>query len=199
MLIFSIPFFVILFKYIYSGIGKKGKIIKHIKDWTIVIKTVKINSFEYHYESDSDWHWSSWYYIQFSDWKNNFKTDLLTTSKLFGVNKLEEDGFYEKYMIPFTPEDTKRMERNIEDKIQQLESEIEYSWFLTKQKIKIDIQILKERKKLLEDYRLEDYRLEVYDWVSISGHSENIKTFHIWDECKIYIDPEDEKNYFIDL
>ena len=72
MLIFSIPFFVILFKYVYSETGKKGKIIKRIKDWTIVVTTAKINSFEYYYDSDSDWHWSSWYYIHFSDWKNNF-------------------------------------------------------------------------------------------------------------------------------
>lgn len=196
ILFFPLLFITIVFFWLYRDYSKNNSLVSHIKDWSAVIKDVEISSFEYYYHHDSDWGSTSWYYIHFSDWdwNSDFKYDAWSTSRLYWVSELHKDDFYEEYCIPFDPDHKDRMKKFIDDKILQFEQDKESVWFFDKKKINRDIRVLKSRRSMLEDYRLVKY-----EWIWISGHSDNFKTYCIWDTYKVYIDPIDKANYFIDL
>lgn len=85
---------------------REKALLKHINNWTIIVKKPKINEFEYYYDSDSDGHSSSWYIVVAQDWWVEYKSwkisnSFFTWERWITINK----DYYIQRWIPYSLND----------------------------------------------------------------------------------------------
>lgn len=189
-ILFSI-FVLIFWCRFVKGIVWYRILLKHVKNWTVVKKKAEITKFSYYYKSGNKDHSSeSWYDIVASDWDYSFTRRLegawLNVWSWLTIDKeyLLSEG------IPFSPDDSKfdevsidRRNRDLECKIESLNEQLKYVWWLDKMKIKSEIiELQKEKSK----------------WIPIWLIYED-KIFFIWDVITVYVSPDNPKYYFMDI
>ena len=189
-ILFSI-FVLVFWCIIIKGITRNRVLLKHVKNWTVVKKKAEITKFSYYHKSGNKDHSSeSWYDIVANDWDYSF-TKRLEGARLNVWSWLTVDREYLlSEGIPFSPNDSKfdevsidRRNRDLECKIESLNEQLKYVWWLDKMKIKSEIIGLQKEKT---------------KWIPICLIYED-KKFFIWDLITVYVCPDNSKYYFIDI
>jgi len=118
-------------------------LLKHISDWTIIVKKPKITEFEYYYDSDSDGHSSSWYIVVAEDWWVKYKSSKISNSFFTWGNWITIDkNYYLQREIPYSLHDAMYLKSVEYVKVKELEQQIKIL------KDQFDYIDEKEKKKL---------------------------------------------------
>jgi hypothetical protein len=164
------------------------------KNWKWIIKKIKISAIE-EINRRSKWiranqETFSWYYLQAEDWdiiycSDGIEKDDVQEVLIFpDVSKIYRDFWYE-----YDKNETHKKEvlKEIDKDMTELEHKINNWWFLKKRSAKKELSNLKEDKKLVEMWYQPSYI--VVNWRKVS----------VWNTVDVYIDPDDEKNYRMDI
>jgi hypothetical protein len=181
---------IIIFIVTFNRLKHTDKFVKYIENWTIIVKETKIKQIVFYQDRDEEWHTISWYYLITWCWNEEFKSKLYQNAYMAWSEKLENNRKYDDYWITFYPNDREWILKQINQKMKLLENEYNYTWDKTEQK-----RIKKEYQNLYE-FKLSILppHLEIPNVVE-----ECIKPYCIGDTIKVYISPENKKDYYLDL
>jgi len=160
-------------------------------NWKGIISKVKISSIEY-YANKLTRDPFEWYRLQAKNWDIIYKSE---TIELKMINRLLIDSdltyneIYWTYWYKYNKNETHKKDviREINKRISEKQWKSKNIWLSKKSKLKKDLSILQEDKKLVEEWYQNPF-LEI-NWHKIS----------VWDTVDVYIDPDDEKNYWMDI
>ena len=184
--------------------GRKAEkiLLEHINNWTIIVKKPKITEFEYYYDSDSDGHSSSWYIVVAQDWWVEYKSwkilnSFFTWERWITINK----DYYIQRWIPYSLNDPKYLEsmeyvraKELEQQIKILKDQCAYVDEKEQKKLNKEIKELEKERVLLLPQHL------ISRWATYVIWSESIMTdYYIWDEINVFVDPDNPKNYLMEI
>jgi len=181
---------------------REKTLLKHINDWTIIVKKPKISEFKYYYDSDSDGHSSSWYIVVAQDWWDEYESSKISNSFFTWERWITIDkNYYLQRWIPYSLDDPRYLESMEYVKAKELEQQIK---ILKDQCAHVDE---KEQKKLNKEIKeLEKERMLLLPqhlisrWATYVIWSESINTdCYIWDEINVFVCPDDPKNYIMEI
>lgn len=187
--LFSIPFFIVWVLW-YKKEAKIDKVKNFKKNGRWNIKKVKITSIEqYESKSDDNSKWFSWYYAEAKEWDMTYCSDAYEEWHIWWtpISKIKE--LYKSYWYEYNENETHKQDvlREYDKRIAEKEFEVENGWFLKKLITKWWLVQMKWQKEIIEKEYEPQYR-EV-----------NWKRITVWDTVDIYTDPNDEKNYWMDI
>jgi hypothetical protein len=182
--------FLIIWITMYIHTSKIYNAKKLKKNWKGFIKKIKISSIE-RYKTEFNRDSFDWYYLQAIDW------DFIYCSDGINKNKVEEvllnsdlASIYVSYWYEYDDKETYKKEvlNEIDKEINESEHEAQKWRLLQRISAKEDLSNIYHRKKLIETWYQTPY-LAVVNWHKVS----------VWDTVDVYIDPDDEKNYWMDI
>lgn len=173
--------------WIYKTLKSSRSMKKHIEDWTIITKKAEITRFSYYYSSD-DHGSDEWYYVTATDGMNEYKSKLLERARLtqWYLNESINKDYCLKKWIPYSPNDPKYNKDFVLKRIKEIDEQIDLlreesrdmSFFAKiKNQFKID-KLYEEKNKLFPP--------------SLICNGRNL---YIWDEVTVLVDPDNPKNY----
>ena len=187
--LFSIPFLLIWIRW-YKKEAKIDKVRKFKKTGWWIIKKVKITSIE-HYESswDDNSKWFSWYYAEAKNWDMIYCSDAYSKWHIGWTPILMLKEIYHSYWFEYDENETHKQDvlREYDKRTAEKQYEAETGWFFKKLTAKWLLFLTKGQKEIIEKWYEPPYR-EV-NWHRIK----------VWDTVDVYIDPEDEKTYRMDI
>lgn len=187
--LFSIPFLIIWIK-LYKKAKKMDKAKNFKKTGWWILKKVKITSIE-HYENswNDNSKWFSWYYAEAKEWDMIYCSDAYSKWHRWWtpISILKE--IYRSYWYEYDENETHKQDvlREYDKQIAEKKFEAENGWFFKKLIAKWWLFFTKWQREIIEKWYEPPYR-EV-DWKRIT----------VWDTIDVYIDPDDEKNYWMDI
>ena len=180
-LIFLFVWIIILVK-----IFRIRKVRKFKTTWWWTIKKLQISSIERHI-THRRW-WSNWYYLQANEWFTSYCSDLIKDWKIESVLiNPNFDKIYNKYWFEYDENETHK--KDVLNEIDKRKIEEEYkakNWWLLK-KLTIKWLFSKDDRKIVETWYQTPYL--IVNWHKAS----------VWDTVDVYIDPNDGKNYWMDI
>lgn len=185
--IFSIVWILWLKNGLKTGRIKKIKKIK--KRWWI-IKKVKITSFEeYHNSWDEDKESFNWYYLEAKDGCMIYCSDAFYWGEIrWWVPSLEWlENVYKDYWFEYNENHKEDVLNAIDKRIEEQQYILQNAWFFKKINAKILLSAAEAAKQWVEIWYIPP-QLKI-NWHTVS----------IWDTVNVYIDPEDENNYWMDI
>jgi len=187
--LFSIPFLIIWIQ-LYKKEAKidKAKRFKETGWW--IVKKVKITSIE-HYETSSDDNrkWFSWYYAEAREWDMIYCSDAYSKWHIWWTSIPILKELYRSYWFEYDEKETHKQDvlREHDKRIAEKQFDAENGWFFKKLVAKWWLFFTKGQREIIEKWYEPPYR-EV-NWHRIT----------VWDTVDVYIDPDDEKNYWMDI
>ena len=157
------------------------------KTWWWVIKKLQISSIE-RFVSHQKW-WSNWYYLQTNEWLTQYCSDLIKDWKIESVLiNPDFDKIYKKYWYEYDKNETHKKDvlNEIDKRKTEEKHEAENWWLLKKLAIKWWNFFSKDDRKIVETGYQTPYL--VINWHKVS----------VWDTVDVYIDPKNEKIYWMD-
>lgn len=158
------------------------------KSWWWTIKKIQISSIEYFQSHKKGW--LVWYYLEAKDGEKIYLSDGIEKIKVeWEYLNPDFDKIYKKYWYEYDENETHKQDvlKEIDKRKAEEEYDIQNWWLLKKLTIKWKSLFSKDEKKIVETWYQTPY-LEV-NWHKVS----------VWDTVDIYIDPNDEKNYRMDI
>jgi len=188
----------------YSHFNRKNKekiLLNHINKWTIIVKRPKISEFRYYRYKDVDEHIRSWYIVVARDSWVEYKS--LEDSKAFftweswiSINK----NYYSQRWIPYSLNDPMYLDsmeyvktKQLEQQVKTLKDQIVYVDGKEKKKLKKEIAWLEKEIDLLLPQHL------ISHWPYLMWSKSIITHCYIWDEINVFVDPNDPKNYIMEV
>lgn len=187
--LFSIPFFIVWIRW-YKKEAKmdRAKKLKRTGEW--ILKKVKITSIE-HYESSSDDNskWFSWYYAEAKELDIIYCSDAYAKWHRWWTSMSILKELYKSYWYEYDENETHKQDvlKEYDKHIAKKEFDAENGWFFKKLAAKWSLFFTKGQREIIEKWYEPEYR-EV-NWHRLT----------VWDTVDVYIDPEDEKNYWMDI
>lgn len=187
--LFCIPFLLVwIRRYKKEAKMDRAKKLKRTGEW--ILKKVKITSIE-HYESSSDDNskWFSWYYAEAKEWDIIYCSDAYAKWHRWWTSISILKELYKSYWYEYDENETHKQDvlREYDKLIAEKEFEAENGWLFKKLIAKWWLFFTKWQREIIEKWYEPPYR-EV-DWKRIT----------VWDTVDVYIDPDDEKNYRMDI
>ena len=165
---------------------KKLKTYKKTGKWTI--KKLKITSIENYYDTwDSENKWFNWYYLEAKEQDTIYCSNAFEGGIFYWTSLEELKKIYKYYWFEYNDKNKNNVLRVIENEIAKNESEAQYDWFLKGFSKKMDVNIEKNWLDTVKKWYIVPH-IEI-NWHKIS----------VWDTIDVYIDPDDEKNYWMDI
>lgn len=177
-------------------------LLKHINDWTIIVKRPRITEFEYYYDSDSDGHSSSWYIVVAQDWWVKYKSSRISNSIFTWERWITIDkNYYLERKIPYSLNDSMYLKseeyarvKEIDQQLKTFNDQLNYVDEKEQKKLNKEIKELEKEKILLLPQHL------ISRWATYVIWSESINTeCYIWDEINVFVCPDDPKNYLMEI
>ena len=192
LFIILIPVSVLLFLSIKTSKVYFTKNLK--KNWKWTIKKFKISAIE-EMNRHSKWIRArsdsfNWYYLQAEHWNVIYCSDGIEKDDVQEVLiSPDVSKIYRDFWYKYDKKETHKKEvlHEIDKDIAELEHKMKDWWFLKKYQQKKELYTLKEDKKLVEAWYQPSYI--VVNWHKLT----------VWDTVDVYIDPEDERNYWMDI
>lgn len=187
--LFPIPFLLVWIWW-YKKEAKINKVKKFKKIGWWIIKKVKITSIE-HYETSwsDDSKWFSWYYAEAEDWDMIYCSDAYSKWYIWWspIPMLKE--IYHSCWFEYNEKETHKQDvlRELDKRTAEKQYDAETWWFFKKIIAKWWLFSIKGQKEIIEKWYEPQYR-EV-NWHRLT----------VWDIVDVYIDPNDEKNYWMDI
>lgn len=155
------------------------------KTWLWILKKVKITSIE-HYHSVWD-DWFDWDYLQANEWTNIYCSDGFNwgTIKWTSIDMLKD--IYRDYWFAYNEKHKIDVLKWIDKHIEECRIQMQYSWFFKRLWSKVILNSYKHAKEIVENWYIPP-TLEI-NWHKIS----------VWDTVDVYIDPKNERNYWMDI
>lgn len=166
----------------------KAKKFKKTGLW--IVKKVKITSIEYYESSsDRDSKWFSWYYAEARDLDMIYCSDAYSKWHRWGIPVSILKELYRSYWFEYDENETHKEDvlREYDKRVAEKQYEIENWWFFKKLIAKWWLFLTKWQREIIEKWYEPAYR-EV-NWHKLT----------VWDIVDVYIDPDDEKNYWMDI
>jgi len=187
--LFSIPLLLVwIRRYKKEAKMDRAKKLKRTGEW--ILKKIKITSIE-HYESswDDNSKWFSWYYAEAKEWDMIYCSDAYAIWHRWWTSIAVLKELYKSYWYEYDENETHKNDvlREYDKRISEKEFEAENGWFFKKLIAKWWLFFTKWQREIIEKWYEPPYR-EV-DWKRIT----------VWDTVDVYIDPDDEKNYRMDI
>ena len=185
----SIPFLLIWIRRYKKEIKMdRVKMFKKTGWW--IIKKVTVTSIEYYEVSwDENKKWFSWYFVEAREWDMIYCSDAYSNWYRWwtSINTLEK--LYQSCWFEYDKNETHKQDvlREYDKNIAEKEFEVENWWFFKKLVTNWKIFSIKDQKMLVEK------------WYEPPFRDVNWKRIYVWDKVDVYIDPEDEKNYWMDI
>lgn len=180
----------------------ENALLKHINDWTIIVKRPKISEFQYYYNRDSDGHSSSWYIVVAQDWWVKYKSSRISSSIFTWESWITIDkNYYIERKIPYSLDDPMYLKseeyarvKEIDQQLKTLNDQLNYVDEKEKKKLNKEIKELEEEKISLLPQHL------ISRWATYVIWSEPIITeCYIWDEINVFVCPDNPKNYLMEI
>ncbi len=177
-------------------------LLNHINNWTIVVKRPIITEFQYYYDRDSDGHSESWYRVIATDWLMEYKSPKIMNSFFTWEWWITIDkDYYIQRWIPYSLNDSaylKSLEyarfKKLDQQLEMLKEQYNYLDEKEQKKLMKEIKELEKEKILLLPHHL------VSRWATYVIWSEPIITeCYIWDEINVFVDPDNPKNYLMEI
>lgn len=187
--LFSIPFLLVWIRW-YKKEAKIDKAKNFKKTGWWIIKKVQITSIEHYENSWSDnSKWFSWYYAEAKDWDIIYCSDAYSEWHRWGtpISILKE--IYRSYWFEYDENETHKQDvlREYDKRTAEKQYEAETGGFFKKLIAKWWLFFTKGQKEIIEKWYEPPYR-EI-----------NWRRLTVWDTVDVYIDPDDEKNYWMDI
>jgi hypothetical protein len=180
--------FLIIWLVMYTYTSKIYNAKKLKRNWNSTIKKIEISSIE-RYKTELNKDSFDWYYLQAKDWDIIYCSDWILKNKVKEV-VLNSDltSIYKSYWYEYDDKETykKAVLYDIDKQISESQHETQEWRFLQRKSAKTDLSNLQHEKKLVESWYQTPYI--VIDWQKIS----------VWDTVDVYINPNNEKNYWMD-
>lgn len=155
-----------------------------------ILKKVTITSIE-HYETswDDNSKWFSWYYAEAREWDMIYCSDAYAKWHRWWTSIPALEKLYQSYWFEYDKNETHKQDvlREYDKRIAERKFEAENGWLFKKLIAKWWLFFIKGQREIIEKWYEPQYR-EV-NWNRIT----------VWDTVDIYIDPDDEKNYWMDI
>ena len=185
----AIPFLLIwIWRYKKEAKMDRAKGLK-ITGWWI-LKNVTVTSIE-HYETswDDDSSWFSWYYVEAREWDMVYCSDAYSKWRRWWTSISILKELYRSYWFEYDENETHKQDvlREYDKRVSEKEFDAENGWFFKKLIAKWWLFFSKWEREKIEKWYEPAYR-EV-NWHRIT----------VWDTVDVYIDPDDEKNYWMDI
>lgn len=180
-------FVILLLIFRWESKIKKGRDLKN--NWNWILKRLPVTDI-WHYTSqgDSDSTWFSWYYLEIKDWDMIYCSDWFENAKKEWLSKEQYKAIYNKYWFDYDEKYKQNILDKIDEELSSVEDQMKHSWFLKKWFIKnVTYRVLK------------DIRIIIEKWYTPGKMIVNWKTVSIWDLVDIYIDPNDNTIYHVDI
>ena len=161
------------------------------RNWKSIIRKVKISSIEY-YTNKLNKDPFEWYRLQAKNWDVIYKSEaieLKMINHLLIKPDLTYNEIYGTYWYKYDEDETHKKDviREINKRISEKQLKSMNKWLLKKHKLNKELSILQEDKQLVETWYQAPYL--IVNWHKVS----------VWDTVDVYIDPDDEKNYRMDI
>lgn len=161
------------------------KVKRYKENWMWVVKTLKITWIEeYHAKNFIG------YYVEANDWEIIYCSDAYSKWKIWWTSLEYLEKIYKKYWFEFDEEETHRQDvlREIDNHIREKEWEISSNgWFLRNISTKFSLSFDKWDKKIVEGWYQPKYWEVNWDRITV------------WDTVTVYVDPDNPKNYWMDI
>ena len=185
----SIPFLLIwIWRYRKEAKMDKAKKLKRTGEW--ILKKVTVTSIE-HYETswDDNSRWFSWYYVEAKEWDMIYCSDAYSKWRRWWTPIPILKELYRSYWFEYDENETHKQDvlREYDKRVSEKEFDAENGWFFKKLAAKWSLFFTKWQREIIEKWYEPAYR-EV-NWHRIT----------VWDTVDVYIDPDDEKNYWMDI
>ena len=187
--LFAIPFLLI-----WILIYRKGAKMNRAKKFKIngwwILKKVTITSIEYYETSwNEDSKWFSWYYAEAKEWDMIYCSDAYSKWRRWWTRIPILKEIYRSYWYEYDENETHKQDvlREYDKRVAERQIDAENGWFFKKLAAKWALFFTKGQREIIEKWYEPQYR-EI-NWNRIT----------VWDTVDVYIDPEDEKNYWMDI
>ena len=177
-------------------------LLKHINNWTVIVKKPKITKFEYYYDSDSDGHSESWYIVVADDWETEYKSPKIMNSFFTWEwwSDIDKDYYLQRW-IPYSLDDPAYLKSLEYARFKELDQQLKT---LKEQYNFVDEKEQKKLKKQINEFENEKILLLpqhlVSRWATYLRWSEPIITeCYIWDEINVFVNPDNPKNYLMEI
>ena len=167
---------------------KAKKLSKNFKNtWFWIVKKVKITSIECY----SSWNEHDWdcIYLEAKDWDIIYCSNTFKWGKiLWWVPSLQWfEEIYKDYWFEYDENNKDDVLRAIDKRISEQGCIIQNEWFFKRIWAKMILSAAEAAKEYVERWYISP-KLKI-NWHTVS----------IWDSVDVHIDPEDEKNYWMDI
>lgn len=173
---------------IYINDSKISKLKWYKKIWWWILKKLKITSIEHYYDPwDENSNWFDWHYLETQEWDKFYCSNAFEWGKFYWTSLEELKKIYKYYWFEYDEKNRNNVIRSIENEILRNELESKDDWFLKSHSKRMDAGIDKKRLNTVKKWYIIPH-IEV-NWHKIS----------VWDTVDVYIDPNDDKNYWMDI
>ena len=186
---------ILLWTFVYFGIKMfirehniaKAKKLKNNGWW--IIKKVKITSIQHYYESWNDnRRWFDWDYLEAKDWNKFYCSDAFEWWYYAWLSNEVFQDIYGEYWYEFDEKQTHKNDVLKRINIRITEQDWKKSeWFIKRLWTERWLFILNRQKRIVER------------WYKSSYFQLNWHEVSVWDTVDVYIDPENENNYRMDI
>ena len=188
ILLWFFPIFIIVWIVWIVKILNYRKAKKYKKIWWWIIKKVKVTWIKI-YTSQSKNSSFTWYYIEAKEWDKTYYSDIYEKWRIWWIMKEDLEAIYNDYWYKYDENETYKQYvlKEYDRRMAQKECEIKTEWLFKKLSAKFWIYCMKNQREIIEKWYETPYR-EV-----------NLQRIKVWDTVDVYIDPDDEKNYWMDI
>ena len=173
---------------IYISDTKINKLKWYKKTWWWISKKLKITSIERYYDPwDKNSNWFDWHYLEAQEWDKIYCSNAFEWGKFHWTSLEELKKIYKYYWFEYDEKNKNNVIRKIESEILKNELEAQADWFLKAQSKRMNVCIDKKRLDAVKKWYIIPH-IEI-NWHKIS----------VWDTVDVYIDPNDDKNYWMDI
>lgn len=158
---------------------KISSIEKIIHHWKTIRKTIRANQETF-----------QWYFLQANEWENIYCSDWIKKNDVQDVLLTPDfPKLYQNYWYEYDINEIHKKEvlHEINKDINELKDKVDNWWIFEKISAKKELSTLEENKKIVEQWYQPPYI--IVNWHKIS----------VWDTVDVYIDPNNEKNYWMDI
>lgn len=167
---------------------KINKLKSYKKTWWWIVKKLKITSIEQYYISwEDNSSWFDWHYIEIQEWDKIYCSNAFEWGTYQWTSLRELKKIYKHYWFEYNEKNKNNVIREIENKIFKNKLESHDDWFL------------KGFSKIMDANIDEKLLNTVKEWYIIPHIEINWHKISVWDTIDVYIDPKDEKNYWVDI
>ena len=171
--------------------GAKMSNIKNLKNnWWWIIKKVKITWIQsYHHSWGENGSFFNWYYLEAKEWNIIYCSEAFEWGELIEQTPEIEwfEEVYKDYWFEYNENYKEDVLNAIDKRIEEQQYILQNSWFFKRIGAKMLLSAAEVAKERVEIWYIPP-QLEI-NWSTIS----------VWDTVNVYIDPEDEKNYWMDI